>query len=82
MIDEYDYQLKFVVDTPEDLNEIAELLEELEGVDLYKCWLMPQATQTDEYLEKTRWLAEYCKQTGFSLSPRLQVMLWGAQRGK
>jgi 7-carboxy-7-deazaguanine synthase len=78
----YEYQLKFVVDEPKDLNEIADTLDSLDGIDLYKVWLMPQATQTDNYLEKSRWLAEYCKQTGFSFSPRLQVMLWGSQREK
>lgn len=78
----YDCQFKFVVDRPNDLDEIAETLDKLDGVSLYNVWLMPQATQTDEYLEKSRWLAEYCKQTGFSFSPRLQVMLWGGQRGK
>jgi 7-carboxy-7-deazaguanine synthase len=78
----YDYQLKFVVDKPDDLDEVAETLGKLDGVDFYKAWLMPQATQTDEYLEKSRWLVEYCKQTGFSFSPRLQVMLWGSQRAK
>ena len=82
LIAAYDYQLKFVVDTPADLNEIAETLDQLKGVDFYKVWLMPQATQTDEYLQKSRWLVEYCKQTGFLFSPRLQVMLWGGQRGK
>jgi 7-carboxy-7-deazaguanine synthase len=79
---EYDYQLKFVVNAPDDLNEIAEVLEKLDGVDLYKVYLMPQATETEDYLEKSRWLVKYCKQTGFSFSPRLQVMLWGSQKGK
>jgi 7-carboxy-7-deazaguanine synthase len=78
----YDYQLKFIIDKPDDLDEVAEVLDKLDGVDFYKVKLMPQATQTDEYLEKSRWLTEYCKQTGFSFSPRLQVMLWGSQRGK
>ena len=78
----HDYQLKFVVDNSEDFDEIAEILNILGDIDIYKVWLMPQATQTAEYLEKSRWLAEYCKQTGFSFSPRLQVMLWGSQRGK
>lgn len=77
-----DYQLKFVVDAPKDLDEIADALDKLDGIDLYKVYLMPQATQVDEYMEKSQWLAEYCKQTGFSFSPRLQVMLWAAQRGK
>ena len=77
-----DYQFKFVVDAPNDLDEIAEVLAELENVDPYRVYLMPQATEPNEYLEKARWLVEYCKQTGFSFSPRLQVMLWGSQRGK
>ncbi|MCI0498854.1 MAG: 7-carboxy-7-deazaguanine synthase QueE [Planctomycetales bacterium] len=82
LIDAYDYQLKFVVDTPQDLDEIAKFLDKLARVDMYKVYLMPQASRTDEYLEKSRWLADYCIQTGFSFSPRLQVMLWGGQRGK
>ena len=82
LIAAYDYQLKFVVDEPEDLDEIADTLDKLDRINLYKVYLMPQATQTDECLEKSRWLAEYCKQAGFSFSTRLQVMLWGSQRGK
>ena len=78
----YDNQIKFVVDEPDDLNEIADVVEKLDGLGLYSVYLMPQATQTDDYLKKSRWLAEYCKQAGFSFSPRLQVMLWGSQRGK
>jgi 7-carboxy-7-deazaguanine synthase len=78
----YDYQLKFVVDSPKDLDEIAEVLEKLDEIDPYRVYLMPQTTQTEEYLAKSRWLVEYCKQAGFSFSPRLQVMLWGSQRGK
>ena len=82
LIAAYDYQIKFVVDEPDDLNEISDILEKLDELDLYSIYLMPQATQMDAYMEKSHWLAEYCKQTGFSFSPRLQVMLWGSQRGK
>lgn len=82
LIKAYDYQLKFVVDLPQDLVEIADCLAQLTQVNPYKVYLMPQATTSKEYLEKSRWLADYCLQTGFALSPRLQVMLWGGQRGK
>lgn len=78
----YDYQLKFVVDKPEDLDEIAEVLSLLNNVDPYKIYLMPQSTNLEDYIDKSRWLAEYCKQTGFAFSPRLQVMLWPSERGK
>lgn len=82
LIESYSYQLKFVVDQPQDLDEVAECLQQLNNVDPYKVYLMPQATSLDEYLEKSRWLAEYCLQSGFSLSPRLQVVLWENRRGK
>jgi len=79
---EFDYQLKFVADSPGDLDEIADVLDKLGEVDPYRVYLMPQATQPEEYLTKSRWLVEYCKQAGFSFSPRLHIMLWGSQRGK
>ncbi len=82
LIAAYNYQLKFVVDQPDDLNEIAACLVQLENVDPDKIFLMPQATELKEYLEKSRWLADYCMQTGFGFSPRLQVMLWPGQKGK
>lgn len=82
LIDNYDYQLKFVVDHPEDLNEIAGCLEQLQNVNPYNILLMPQAATIKEHTEKLPMLAEICKQTGFTLAPRLQVILWGEQRGK
>ena len=78
----YDYQLKFVVDTPNDIDEVADCLEQLEDVNPYKIYLTPQATEPKDYLEKSRWLADYCLQSGFAFSPRLQVMLWPGQKGK
>lgn len=82
LIDNYKYQLKFVVDRPEDLNEIAQCLENLKNVNPYNILLMPQATTIKEHNEKLPILAEICKQTGFTLAPRLQLILWGAQKGK
>lgn len=78
----YPYQIKFVVDAPHDLNEIAECLEQLEQVDPERVFLMPQAAGREEYLAKSQWLSEYCLQTGFSFSPRLHVMLYDGRRGK
>lgn len=75
LIDSYKYQLKFVVDRPEDLNEIAQCLESLKNVNPYNILLMPQATTRKEHTEKLPMLAEICKQTGFTLAPRLQVIL-------
>jgi len=82
LIDNYKYQIKFVVDSPADLTEIAGCIEELKNVNPYKVYLMPQARTRQELLEKSQMLADFCLQTGFALSQRLQVMLWEGERGR
>ena len=82
LINSYDYQLKFVVDVPTDLDEIANCISSLENVNPYKIFLMPQAATLKEYLAKSQMVAAICKQTGFPMSQRLQVMLWPGQKGK
>ncbi len=82
LIEEYDYQLKFVVDAEKDLDEIARCLQKLEGVEPDKVFLMPQARNRTEYVEKSRVVSKFCMETGFAFSPRLQLMLWDDQRGR
>jgi len=82
LIDEYDYQIKFVVDSPDDLDEIAGVIAKLENINPYKIMLMPQASTKVEYVKKLPMVAEIAKNTGFALSPRLQVELWGNSKGK
>lgn len=82
LIDSFNYQLKFVVDSPEDLDEIAVCLEKLKNVNPDKVFLMPQATTPGELLAKSKMLARVCQQTGFALSQRLQVLLWDNEKGK
>jgi 7-carboxy-7-deazaguanine synthase len=82
LIDEYDYQIKFVIDSPDDLNEIAATIQKLTGINPYKIMLMPQAQTKSEYVKKLPIVAEIAKSTGFTLSPRLQVQLWNNDKGK
>ena len=82
LMESYPYQLKFVVDSPQDLNEIADCVERLGDADPERIYLMPQAARRDAYIEKSQWLAEYCLQTGFAFSPRLHVMLYDGQKGR
>ncbi len=82
LIDSYQFQLKFVVDSKSDLAEIQQTLEKTGNVDFEKVMLMPQAATRDELLLKSPMVAEMCKQTGFSFSQRLQVLLWNNQKGR
>jgi len=81
LIDEYDYQLKFVVDSPDDLPEIQETIDEIGNVDSRKVMLMPQAVTRDELLAKSPMVADMCKRTGFAFCQRLQILLWNNQKG-
>ena len=81
LIDNYNYQLKFVVDGDADLAEIQQMIETIGKVDLEKVMLMPQAATRNELLVKSPMVAEMCKSTGFTLCQRLQVLLWNNERG-
>ncbi|MGB2809700.1 MAG: 7-carboxy-7-deazaguanine synthase QueE [Sedimentisphaerales bacterium] len=81
LIDNYNYQLKFVVDSETDLPEIQQTIEEIGNVDLSKVMLMPQAATRDELLTKSPMVADLCKRTGFAFCQRLQVLLWDGKRG-
>ena len=82
LISNYNYQLKFVVDSVHDLAEIQELLDKIDNVDVTKVMLMPQAGTRDELLAKSTMVADMCKFVGFAFSQRLQVLLWNNERGK
>jgi 7-carboxy-7-deazaguanine synthase len=82
LISNYNYQLKFVVDSVNDLPEIQELLDKIDNVDAGKIILMPQAGTRDELLAKSPMVADMCKLVGFAFSQRLQVLLWNNERGK
>ena len=76
----YEYQLKFVVADPKDLEEIESLLEQL-AADRSKVILMAEGIDAEVLRERGRWLAEICKREGFRYSPRLHVDLYGNTRG-
>ena len=76
----YEYQLKFVIAEPADVEEARELAGLLKA-DRERVVLMPEGTDRDRLRERGRWIAEVCKQEGFRFSPRLHVDLWGDRRG-
>jgi len=80
LMSEYLYQLKFVVASPEDMKEIATMLEET-GADRSRVVLMPEGTTPEAIRERAPWLTEICKREGFRYSPRLHIDLWGNRRG-
>ena len=80
LIREYDYQLKFVVSSPEDLREIEVVLQGT-GADRSRVMLMAEGIDAAVIRDRAQWIAEVCKRDGFRYSPRLHIDLWGDRRG-
>jgi 7-carboxy-7-deazaguanine synthase len=80
LMERYPYQLKFVVQAPGDMDEIEALVTRLKA-DRGRVVLMPEGTDADTLAERSRWLVETAKRSGFRFSPRLHVELWGNRRG-
>jgi 7-carboxy-7-deazaguanine synthase len=76
-----DYQLKFVVDAPEDLREIDAILARIGDYESSNVLLMPQGVTQEELTERSPWIVDICKQRGFRYCPRLQISLFGNVRG-
>ena len=80
-IENFPYQLKFVIDAKSDLDEVESLMEDLGDVNRDRVLLMPQGRTHEEVVRKSRWIAEICKSTGFRLGARLHLELYGNTRG-
>ena len=78
---DYDYQLKFVVDRTEDVDDVARYLEEFPDIDPRKVYLMPQAIDREPHAEKCSWLGEAAAKRGWQLCRRLHIELFGNKRG-
>lgn len=80
LMDKYDYQLKFVIEREDDLNEVRSLVAEV-GAPPGRVILMPEGTSSEVLHTRGVWIAEICKQQGYRFSPRLHVDLYGNRRG-
>lgn len=76
-----EHQLKFVVASEGDLEEIEALLPELGEIRPSDVLLMPEGTDGLTLRARTPWLGELCKRKGYRFCPRLHIELYGNTRG-
>ncbi len=81
LIHAYAYQLKFVIESPEDIQSVQGMLKELGPLEAERVMLMPQAATTEELQARSPMVAELCKETGLRFGQRLHIQLWGRRRG-
>src|SRR5690606_7454222 len=77
LLDEYDYQLKFVVDRAPELDQVENFLDEFPEVRTDRVLLMPQGTQPEELRQRATWLEPFCRERGWTFCPRKQIEWFG-----
>jgi 7-carboxy-7-deazaguanine synthase len=81
-LDGYECQIKFVVASPEDVDEALAVLDAVgRPVAPERVLLMPEGRTRRRLHRHDAWLAEACRRTGFRYGPRLHVGLFGNRRG-
>jgi 7-carboxy-7-deazaguanine synthase len=78
---DYAYQVKFVIDTPGDLDAVTRYLAEFPEIDRGRVMLMPQGVDQEQLDERSVWLRPYCESEGLIFCPRKQIEWFGPVRG-
>ena len=81
LMESSDYQLKFVVGSILDAEEVLEYLKDLNGWERSNVMLMPRGTTQEELLLQNSWLANWCREQGFRLCDRQHIYWFGNTRG-
>jgi 7-carboxy-7-deazaguanine synthase len=78
---EYAYQLKFVIDAPDDVVDVERYLADFPEVTADRIYLMPQAIEREPLREKSVWIEAEAARRGWRMSPRLHIEMFGSTRG-
>jgi 7-carboxy-7-deazaguanine synthase len=81
LIGEYEYQIKFVIDSPADLAVVERYLVELPEIARERVLMMPQGIEQAELDSRAAWLRPYCEVRGLVFCPRKQIEWYGPVRG-
>jgi 7-carboxy-7-deazaguanine synthase len=77
----HEYQIKFVVDSPDDCEAVRGYLAELPEINRERVLLMPQGVEQEELDARAAWVKPFCEQEGFVFCPRKQIEWFGPVRG-
>jgi len=74
-----DFQLKFVVTTEDQIEEIETVRQAL-GVDMEDTYLMPEGVTANQLAKRRQWVMEKCIEKGYKYSDRLHIVCYGNAR--
>ncbi|MXP47292.1 radical SAM protein [Altererythrobacter luteolus] len=71
---------KFVVASPGDVDEVAELVR-THALPRQRVFLMPEGTDSETIRAREQWMTQACLDHGFRMTDRLHIHLFGDTRG-
>ena len=81
LLAEHEYQVKFVIDSPNDLADVSAYLAEFPEISRERVLLMPQGVEQDQLEARAAWLRPYCEAEELVFCPRKQIEWFGPVRG-
>lgn len=81
LLDNFDYQLKFVIDTEDDVASVVEFMSHFPDIRNDRVLLMPQGTTQEELARRAEWIRHACHVRGWTFCPRMQIQWFGPVRG-
>lgn len=81
LLNDYEYQLKFVIDEPTDCEEVERYIAAFPELEHARVLLMSQGTDPSALLATQNWLEPYCLQRGYRFCPRKHIEWFGPVRG-
>ena len=85
LMEQADFQLKFVYSGPESLTDIDNLLDEImsinSGFEPEDVMLMPEGITPEQLDKNTQEAVEICIKRGWRFTDRLHIRIWGDKRG-
>lgn len=73
-------QVKFVVDSPNEFDEIESVVESLK-IPPGDVWIMPQGVTNDQLDAAAAWLQPWCESKRYRYCDRMQIRWYGNRRG-
>lgn len=73
-------QVKFVVDTERDFDEVLSIVRQLE-VRPSEVWIMPQGISEQELDRSRQWLEPWARSHAFEFCDRMHIRWYGNRRG-
>lgn len=80
LVAEYEYQIKYVVDTPADAAEVEQHLRQFPEIERDRVMLMPQGTDVETLAVTSHWLEPFCQENEYQFCPRRQIEWFGKAR--